>query len=150
MFSMFNKSQRALASFAFTASLVFGVSIAHGQVQIPAGQVALVQAVTSGHGVDYIEVSSVPVVQLLPDDLQGNQHQKWVVQLANGSRVTCVFNISLSQKIPLQVGSIVSMGGQLVVDHGTDILHWLHQDPNGQRPIGYVDLNGVRYGGLSH
>jgi hypothetical protein len=117
-----------------------------GSAAYPAGQMALIQAQETHRGANFIEVADVTVTQLLPDDTFGSKHQKWIVQLANGGEVACVYNIDVTPRIPLRVGDIISLGGQFIYDRNGGLLHWLHEDGRAHRPNGYVEHQGVRYG----
>jgi hypothetical protein len=119
-----------------------------GDQSLPAGQRALAAAIQSRRGVNFIEVQDAKVIDVLPDDLVGSQHQKWVVELENGATILSVFNLDICERVPLKIGDRVSMGGQFIWDKGGGLIHWIHKDPRGNRPDGYVELNGVRYGNI--
>ena len=110
------------------------------------GQQAIISAQDSGQGLSFVEVKNVQVIKILPDDTTGSQHQKWIVSLANGRSLLCVYNMDITSRIPIKVGDVVSMGGQYIYTRAGGLIHWLHADPRGERPNGYVDLNGTRYG----
>lgn len=113
---------------------------------IPPGQRDIIAAQAAGRGVNYLEVHDVQVSRLLPDDMQGRRHQKWIVRLANGASLLAVYNSDMGDRVPLKVGDTVSMGGQYIWDKGGGLIHWLHEDPKHRRPDGWVEVNGVRYG----
>ena len=48
-------------------------------------------------------------------------------------------------RVPLKVGDMVSMGGQFIYTNEGPMLHWLHYDPRGNRPDGFVEVNGRFY-----
>jgi len=114
--------------------------------ELPGGQQAIAQAQRSGRGLNFVEVTDVEVVRVLPDDTQGLQHQKWMVALADGSQILVVYNMDICDRVPVQVGQRQSIGGQYIWDRGGGLLHWVHADPRHKRPDGYVEANGVRYG----
>ena len=111
----------------------------HGQSEIIALQ-------EQGRGADYVEMHNVIVVRQLRDDDKGNRHQRWMVQLVNGRTLMAVYNISICERVPLREGDVISMGGQYIYDRSGGLLHWLHEDPRGRRPHGWVEVNGTRYG----
>lgn len=115
-------------------------------MSVPEGQRDIANAQQRGKGVNYLEVQDAVVSKLLPDDTQGRPHQKWVVSLANGRSLLSVYNADMGERIPLKVGDTVSMGGQYIWDRSGGLIHWLHHDPKGRRPDGWVELNGVVYG----
>lgn len=106
----------------------------------------LVDAIRSQRRVDFIEASNMRVTELLPDDTQGLPHQKFNVELSDGSTLTIISNLDMCPHIPVQVGDQVGAGGQFIpTGHGTGILHWVHRDPQQRRPDGYVELGGHVY-----
>lgn len=106
----------------------------------------LIRAVRDRKSVHFVSASDLPVVKLYPDDTHGNLHQKWVVQLSNGSQVVCVYNIDFADRVPLKRQDQVAIGGQFIWTKQGGLVHWLHEDPKKIRPDGYVDLDGQRYG----
>jgi len=111
------------------------------------GDANIVSAIANKRRVDFVEGSGMVVVKLLPDDLNGLEHQKWVVRLSNGALMQAVYNLDMCEHVPLKVGDVVSMGGQFIWTNQGALLHWLHFDPRQNRPDGYVELNGKVYCG---
>lgn len=107
----------------------------------------LIDAVNNRRRVNFVEGSGLLVVSVLPDDTNGREHQKWVVQLSNGKLVQAVYNSEMCPQVPLQEGDIVDMGGEFIWTPKGGLLHWLHHDPRGNRPDGYVTLDGTVYCG---
>lgn len=106
----------------------------------------LVRAVNDRRNVNFVEGHNVVVSRLLPDDKAGLPHQRWYVKLSNGAEVFAVYNIDLGQRIPMKIGDVMSLGGEFKMTNVGPLIHWLHYDPSGRRPDGYVEVNGVRYG----
>lgn len=111
---------------------------------------AILKAIAEKNTARYIEVSNLKIVQLLNDDNSGSRHQKWIAQLDNGQKIMGVYNIDLAEKVPLKMGDIIGMGGELVFDRngGGPLMHWIHSDPHHSRRDGYVLLNRKKYGAL--
>jgi hypothetical protein len=107
----------------------------------------IVDAVNNKRRVNFVEGSGMLVVKVLPDDTNGLQHQKWVVQLSNGKYLQAVYNSDMCPRVPIKVGDVVDMGGQFIWTQQGGLLHWLHHDPRGSRPDGYVKLDGTTYCG---
>lgn len=105
----------------------------------------IVQAVNNQKGANFVEGSGMVVTQLLPDDNSGLRHQKWMVRLSNGKLLQAVYNSDMCPRVPLQVGDVVAMGGQFIWTNQGGLIHWLHHDPRGNRPDGYVMVNGKYY-----
>ncbi|UYL09696.1 DUF3465 domain-containing protein [Bdellovibrio sp. SKB1291214] len=106
---------------------------------------AIVRAMESHQRVNFVEGADMEVVQVLPDDTNGNQHQKWVVRLSNGKTMQAVYNSDMCPRVPVEIGDRVAMGGMFLWTNQGGLLHWLHHDPRGNRPDGYVMINGVYY-----
>lgn len=139
----------------FIASVLFftlQVSFARKKevVQARPGQVftdeQLIQAVQSRRSVFFVEAGELVVEKILPVDKKGLPHQKWLAKLSDGNSVQIVYNSKKGERIPIKVGDKFQVGGQFLWTARGGILHWLHDDPEGKRPSGYVYLKGVVYG----
>jgi hypothetical protein len=105
----------------------------------------LVSAMAGHQSLDYAQGGNLVVVDVQRDDKNGPQHQKWTVRLSNGVTMLSVYNLDMCERVPLKVGDRIAMGGQFIgMGHG-GLLHWLHRAPKGNRPDGYVYLNGKYY-----
>ncbi len=102
----------------------------------------ILKAMNNRKQVNFVEGSSLEVIKILPDDTNGLEHQKWTVKLSDGRTMQAIYNLDMCERVPLKVGDTVSMGGQFIWTNQGGILHWLHHDPKGNRPDGYVELNG--------
>lgn len=106
----------------------------------------LVRAVNDRRNVNFVEAGGVIVSRILPDDTQGLPHQKWVVKLSNGKEVQAVYNSDMGKRVPVKIGTVMAMGGEFKMTNIGPLIHWLHRDPRGTRPDGYVIIDGVKYG----
>ena len=106
---------------------------------------ALVAAMRNGRTVQFLMAVNLEVIQLLPDDTSGLQHQKWIVRLSNGQKVEAVYNSDMCPRVPVRVGDRVALAGMFLMTGQGGLMHWLHHDPQGQHPDGFVELNGQRY-----
>jgi hypothetical protein len=106
----------------------------------------LVRAVNDRKNVFFVQAGQVQVIQILPDDNKGLKHQRWYVQLSNGSKVFAVYNTDVTARVPLQVGQVMSLGGEFKWTQDGALIHWLHEDPKNRRPDGYVEINGKKFG----
>lgn len=105
----------------------------------------IVRAVNEQRRLNFVEGGGMVVIKVLPDDTNGNEHQKWMVRLSNGKTMQAVYNSDMCPRVPIQVGDVVAMGGQFIWTNQGALLHWLHKDPRGDRPDGYVYVNGKYY-----
>ncbi len=109
------------------------------------GDSVLVQAVRKRRGVNFLQAQNLQVIQILPDDRQGREHQKFVVRLSDGSKVTAVYNLDMCERVPVKIGDQVGLAGQFIWTKQGGLVHWLHHDPSGRRPDGYVLHEGKSY-----
>lgn len=121
---------------------------AQGQ-EFSASQIAddsdIVRAVNDQRRVDFVEGGGLVVTKILPDDNSGLKHQKWMVRLSNGITMQAVYNSDMCPRVSLRTGDVIAMGGQFIWTKGGAMLHWLHHDPKGRRPDGFVYVNGKYY-----
>lgn len=114
--------------------------------QVATGDAALVQADTAQKQVSFVSAKGLIVSELLKDDTSGSPHQKFNVKLSNGRVIMIVSNLDMCEKVPVQVGDVVSAGGQFIpTGHASGLLHWTHKDPRKQRPDGFIELKGHVY-----
>ncbi|HEU4769996.1 MAG TPA: DUF3465 domain-containing protein [Pyrinomonadaceae bacterium] len=86
------------------------------------------------------------VTRLLPDDLNGSRHQRFIVQLASGQTLLISHNIDLAPRIDaLAVGDSVRFNGEYVWNEKGGVIHWTHHDPRGRHVAGWVVHNGKTY-----
>ena len=114
-------------------------------VDTNAADTQIIQAVRNRRKVHFVEGGSMVVTRLLPDDNSGLRHQKWMVQLSSGESLQAVYNSDMCPHVPLEEGDVISMGGMFLWTNEGAMIHWLHHDPKGQRPDGYVKVNGKFY-----
>lgn len=94
-----------------------------------------------------IQVSgSGEVVKLLPDDLKGSRHQKFIVKLSPGLTILIAHNIDLAPRIDnLQKGDTIAFAGEYEYNERGGIVHWTHHDPGKKHPDGWLKHKGHIY-----
>lgn len=105
----------------------------------------IIRAVNDQRRVDFVEGGNMVVQKILPDDRNGLRHQKWVVRLSNGKQMDAVYNLDMCPRVKIKEGDKIAMGGQFIWTNKGALLHWLHHDPRGNRPDGFVYANGQFY-----
>ena len=86
------------------------------------------------------------VIRVLPDDVDGSRHQRFIVQLASGQTLLITHNIDVAPRIPgLKVGDNIGFNGEYVWNEKGGVIHWTHHDPQGRHVAGWVMHNGKRY-----
>ncbi len=86
------------------------------------------------------------VVRVLPDDLNGSRHQRFIVQLASGQTLLFAHNIDIAPRIDgLEPGDSVRFNGEYAWNAKGGVIHWTHHDPQGRHVAGWVIHNGKTY-----
>jgi len=83
------------------------------------------------------------VSRLLPDDMQGSRHQKFILTI--GSRTVLVaHNIDLAQRVPISVGDKLGVRGQYEWNQQGGVVHWTHHDPQNRHSGGWIEWQGKK------
>ena len=86
------------------------------------------------------------VIRVLPDDLNGSRHQRFIVQLASGQTLLITHNIDIAPRIHgLEIGDSVSFNGEYVWNDKGGVIHWTHHDPQGRHVAGWIKHNGKTF-----
>jgi hypothetical protein len=94
------------------------------------------------------------VSKILPDDTKGLPHQRFLVELDDGTNVFIANDTHYGTAVPdMQVGQPIQIRGEWIPEvgnwGGTDtigVLHWTHKaDAGSNHPPGWIDYGGNRY-----
>ncbi len=86
------------------------------------------------------------VAKVLPDDLDGSRHQRFILRLDSEPSILISHNIDLAPRVAkLAVGDSVRFRGQYEWNDRGGVVHWTHHDPSGQRQGGWLDHAGRIY-----
>jgi len=86
------------------------------------------------------------VSRVLPDDNQGDRHQRFLVRLPSGQSVLIVHNIEIAPRVQnLRIGDDVQFEGEFVWNDRGGLVHWTHHDPSGRHPAGWLKHAGRTY-----
>ncbi len=115
----------------------------------PAGRIANTETAGAVHD-EYRsgeEISGSGIVEkVLPDDTEGDRHQRFILRLPDGRTLLVAHNIDLAERLPaLAVGERVSFRGEYVANERGGVVHWTHHDPRGRHADGWLETAGRRY-----
>jgi hypothetical protein len=86
------------------------------------------------------------VIKILPDDLKGSRHQRFIVRLSSGQTLLISHNIDLAPRISsLRVGDSIAFYGEYEWNPKGGVIHWTHHDPAGRHIGGWIKHQGKTY-----
>ncbi len=94
-----------------------------------------------------VQVSgSGTVVKILPDDLKGSKHQKFILKVTNNLTILIAHNIDLAPKITtLKKGDTVTFHGEHEFNNKGGVVHWTHHDPRKTHEDGWLKHKDKTY-----
>lgn len=121
-----------------------------GDVQVPdstgAGDKVMARLFSDRRSSVQVQGTGV-VTKLLPDDNDGNRHQRFIVKLASGQTLLIAHNIDQAARIEgLKPGDRVEFSGEYEWNPQGGVIHWTHRDPAGLHPPGWIRHKGRTYG----
>lgn len=91
-------------------------------------------------------IGSGAVIRMLPDDLVGDKHQKFILELMSGQTLLISHNIDLAARIDtLQINNTVEFYGEYEWNIDGGVIHWTHDDPAGIHVNGWLFHEGITY-----
>lgn len=113
--------------------------------QIESSRTSLDNAFIGGQSDVQIQGSGV-VEKVLPDDQEGLQHQKFILQTSVNHTVLVAHNIDVAKRLPgLKKGDSVEFYGEYEWTWQGGVIHWTHRDPKGRHINGWLKYNGKTY-----
>ncbi len=86
------------------------------------------------------------VIKILPDDLEGSRHQKFILKLISGQTLLVAHNIDIAPRINnLNIGDEVSFFGEYEYNSKGGVIHWTHHDPDSKHINGWLKHNNKIY-----
>lgn len=86
------------------------------------------------------------VSRLLPDDLDGSRHQRFILELDTGQALLIAHNIDLAPRVAgLNKGDTVEFYGEYEWNSKGGVIHWTHNDPNHRHIDGWLKHRGRTY-----
>jgi hypothetical protein len=93
------------------------------------------------------ELTATGTVDRVLSDESGpsGPHERFIVRLPSGMTVLIEPNLSIAPRVPVAVGSAVTVHGEYVSNAEGGLLHFTHHDPDRSHEGGYVLYGGRRY-----
>jgi hypothetical protein len=86
------------------------------------------------------------VSKILPDDLDGSRHQRFILKLSTGQTLLVAHNIDLAPRVKtLDAGDTVEFYGEYEWNAKGGVIHWTHHDPDNRHVAGWLKHRGKTY-----
>ncbi len=86
------------------------------------------------------------IIKVLPDDLEGSRHQRFIIRLPTGQTLLIAHNIDIADRIPgIKEGEKIRFHGIYEWNTKGGVIHWTHHDPAGRFPGGWIVYEGKKY-----
>ncbi len=86
------------------------------------------------------------VISILSDDLDGNRHQRFIIELKSKRTLLISHNIDLAPRIDeLSLNDHIEFFGEYEWNDKGGVIHWTHHDPEGAHADGWILHNNVIY-----
>jgi hypothetical protein len=92
-----------------------------------------------------LAIVTAKVFRILPDDTEGSEHQRFLVELRGGQTLLVAHNTDLAPRVPVKAGDFVELAGQYEWNEQGGVMHWTHHDPGKRRPGGWIEHAGKKY-----
>jgi len=86
------------------------------------------------------------ITKLLSDDVEGDQHQRFIIRMSNNQTLLIAHNIDIGARVTgIKIGSVVYVHGDYVWNDEGGLIHWTHRDPSGIHEDGWIDYNSTKF-----
>ncbi|HEY9718058.1 MAG TPA: DUF3465 domain-containing protein [Trichormus sp.] len=148
-----------LVSFCLTLLLHSCRSIAPPSALTDRGRTATDAELAKGRGFDdldgiraqdghlfKVEVTvKAPVKELLPDDTEGVPHQRFLIELSNGTTLLIAHDTAIAPHVPLEPGDTPIIRGEFIWNQRGGVIHFTHHPARPGHEGGFIYVNGKRY-----
>lgn len=85
------------------------------------------------------------VKKLLPTDTEGLPHQKFLIELSNGSTILIAHDLKYAPTVPIKPGDVLRIHGEYIWNKLGGLIHWTHHSDTPRHDSGWIEFNGTRY-----
>ncbi len=86
------------------------------------------------------------VISLLTDDLNGDRHQRFIIELKSGQTLLISHNIDLAPRIDeISLNDQIEFFGEYEWNDKGGVIHWTHHDPSAVHKDGWLYYNNIIY-----
>ena len=85
------------------------------------------------------------VVRLMPDIDDLGKFQEFKIELENGHQVRVIHDLQQAPRVPVSVSSKIRLRGEYDWSVDGGVIHWTHDDPDGQREGGWIEFMGEKF-----
>jgi hypothetical protein len=86
------------------------------------------------------------VKRVLSDDINGDRHQRFILQLSSKQTLLIAHNIDIAPRLKgLKRGDKVTFYGLYEWNNKGGLIHWTHRDPDGIHVRGWLRFRGKLY-----
>jgi len=138
----------SLASALFALLVLAACSLRQAQGQFDQRVYALQSQVIQAQQQHWrhVEVTvEAPVYKTLRDDTEGLPHQRFLLNLVNGTTVLIAHDTRMAPRVPLGRGDWVRIHGEFIWTEQGGVIHWTHHTDTPRHEGGWIDYNGQRY-----
>ena len=90
-------------------------------------------------------IFSARVKKLLPDDTKGLPHQRFLLEIENGTTVLVAHDTKYAPKVPIQPGDVVTIKGEYIWNRKGGVIRWTHRSDTPRHEGGYIEFDGQKY-----
>lgn len=128
----------------FVAALTSGIAV---QNRNPTQDfVAILQEAFDNQQSDIQVQGEGIVIRLLSDDLVAPRHQRFIIRISSKQTLLIAHNIDIANRVPdLQLNSTIEFYGEYEWNAEGGLIHWTHDDPDGDHLDGWLKYAGKTY-----
>jgi hypothetical protein len=93
---------------------------------------------------DAVVETSGTVAKVLPDDKDGDRHQRFLVRVGRNT-VLVAHNIDLAPRVPVREGDAIRLKGEFEYNDRGGVIHWTHHSTGRNHASGWIEVGGKRY-----